>query len=410
MRVLFYQPAHEGHHFGYLARMMPGFVELPIEIVVATTRAALASVEFEKTLAPFGSRLEMLDCCTPAPRKPLANVRHRLRELKEAIRIAKPDHVAVCYADGIWDLACLSAAVGRRPWPRQLVVEGWLYRGRFADDDDARAKSRLRRLIFVRLLRMGLFRKLHLHHELLYKFAAAASDGTPTSVVLAPDPIVIREPLSPAQARGELGITDNRDATHWIGVAGVIARFKGAHLLLDAFRIRRERAAKPRVRLLLAGPHHKDIRALLQESPYRDAVAAGDIVSVDRYLTEHEMYSAAAAVDLVVAPYPQHQNRSSIILWAAAAGRPCLGANDSCVGYVIREERLGGTCNVQKTTDLADAITAMLSTPWTADDAARVRSYATFHRMENYQAISSQLVRERLEVAHAGAATAAEVK
>ncbi len=407
MRVLFYQPAHEGHHFSYLARMLPGFVDLPIEILVATTPKALASVEFEMSLAPFGARLRLIDCCTPTPRRPLANVRHRLRELKAAIRIAQPDHVAACYADGIWDAAYVSTAFGRRPWPKELAVEGWFYRGRFADDDDSRMKSRLRRLMFAGLLRNGLFRKVHLHHELLYDFAASKAADTPTSVVLAPDPIVIRKPLTSAEARQELGVAAGENATEkWIGVAGVIAKFKGAHLLLDAYRIRRERAAEPRVKVLLAGPHDDGIRALLREPPYRDAVAAEDIISVDRFLTENEMYAAAAAVDLMVAPYPQHQNRSSIVLWAAAAGRPCLGSEDSCVGYVIRKERLGATCNVRDTAALADAVTTALAAPWTADDAARVRTYAEFHRMENYQAISSQLVRERLAQAHAGAATA----
>jgi glycosyltransferase involved in cell wall biosynthesis len=176
----------------------------------------------------------------------------------------------------------------------------------------------------------------------------------------------------------------------------VIAKFKGADLFLEAYRLRRERGDSPAVRALLAGPQQEDIRAMLRESPYREWVAEGSIVSVDRYLSESEMYAAAAAVDLVVAAYPQHQNRSSIILWAAAAGRPCLGSDESCVGYVIRKERLGNTCPTQNPAALSKAITAALTTPWTAEDANRVRKYAEFHRMENYQAISSALLRERL--------------
>jgi glycosyltransferase involved in cell wall biosynthesis len=395
MRLLFYEPDHTGHHFAYLARMLPGFVELPIDVSIVTTRRALESVEYAKLLAPFGDRLEMIPSAMPAPRKPVANARHRLRELADAIRAARPDHVAVCYADGLWEQAYLAALVGRRPWPRELVVEGWLYRGRFAEANDRRLKSRLRRPMFAGLLRRGLFRKLHLHHELLYDFAKPLSAGTPTEVVLAPDPIVIRPPMTPAEARRELGVPG--DGT-WIGVAGVIARYKGADLFLEADRLRRERGSEPAVRALLAGPQQEDIRAMLRQSPYREWIEDGSIVSVDRYLTENEMYAAAAAVDLVVAPYPQHQNRSSIILWAAAAGRPCLGSDESCVGHVIRAERLGSTCHVQDPAVLAEAISAALATPWTADDVARVRAYAEFHRMENYQSISSQLVRQRLRV------------
>jgi hypothetical protein len=45
---------------------------------------------------------------------------------------------------------------------------------------------------------------------------------------------------------------------------------------------------------------------------------------------------------------------------------------------------------------VCDAVAKMLDTPWSEQDAQRVRRYAEFHRIENYQRMSSQLVRERL--------------
>lgn len=397
MRVLFYQPNHQGHHFAYLGRMLPGFVDLPIEIVIATTPEARRSPEFASSLGPFSDRIEVVECCTPAPRPPLANSRHRLNELKGAIAIIEPDHLAVNYADGLWDVAILETMMGRRPWPRSLTVEGWIYRGRFADPANRDWKSWLRQQMFVRLLRSGLFRAIHLHHELLFEFAASKSIGTSTSVVLAPDPIVIHELMDGAEARNRLGISIQgpRDEK-WIGVAGVIARFKGAPQLLEAYRVRCELGDLPATRLLLAGPHDDDAQNKLQEPFFREAVEQGRICSIDRFLTEDEMYLAAAACDVVVAPYPRHQNRSSIILWAAAAGRPCLATEESCVGYVINKERLGETCNVLDTSGMANAITRVLTAPWTPEDVRRVREYASFHRMENYQAISSKVTRDRL--------------
>jgi glycosyltransferase involved in cell wall biosynthesis len=135
---------------------------------------------------------------------------------------------------------------------------------------------------------------------------------------------------------------------------------------------------------------------MLAESPYREWVEEGSVVSVDRFLDEKEMFAAASAVDLVVTPYPRHQNRSSIILWAAAAGRPSLGTNSSCIAHVINHEQLGMTSDVLDKRVLADAIDAALNMPWSEQDAARVRRYAEFHRIENYQRLSSELVRERL--------------
>src|SRR5262245_60036580 len=105
MQMLFYEPDHTGHHFAYLARMLPGFTDLPIEIVLATTPQSRDSAEFAKLLAPFGDRIEVRTCLTPSPRKPVAAARHRLRGLVTAIGEVRPDHVAVCYADGLWEQA-----------------------------------------------------------------------------------------------------------------------------------------------------------------------------------------------------------------------------------------------------------------------------------------------------------------
>jgi glycosyltransferase involved in cell wall biosynthesis len=393
MRVLFYEPEFTGHHFAYLARMLPGFADLPIERLVVTTPEALRSVEYSQTLAPFADDLEFVTCCTPAPPEPVANARHRLRELSEAIRRLQPDHVAVCYVDGIWDQATIDSHMGRRPWPRGLVVEGWLYRGRFGDRSDGRLKSRLRRFLFTRMLRMGLFRKLHLDHELLYEFAKARAAGTLTEVVLTPNPILLGPEMSREEARRRLNLDP---AGRWISLSGMIARFKGAPELIHAFeRFIKDKCADD-VRLLLAGPHEAQVREQLSQEPFATLISRGRIVSLDRFLTEEEMYAVAAASDVVLAPYPQHQGRSSIILWAAAAGRPSLGTDDGCIGYVIRTERLGMICDVLDGNQFAESIRDALEMPWTADDATRVRRYAEFHRVENYRRTAAELTRARL--------------
>jgi glycosyltransferase involved in cell wall biosynthesis len=399
MRLMFYAPQHTGHHFAYLARMLPAFIGLPVEIVVATTERALESNEYARTLAPLAASIRFVPCCTPSPRSAGRNAWHRFRELVKAIRVVEPGHVAVCYADGIWEAACLSTMAGRRPWPRELVVEGWIYRGRFGEMSETQMRARARRWLFLRLLKSGLFHRLHLDHELLYEFGLPRAVGTPTKLVLTPNPIVMFGELSKEEARRELGIAPDGP---WISLSGVVARFKGVHLLLDAYRNYRSQASGRPVRLLLAGPHEAPIREMLAAPPYEELVTAGEIVSLDRYLNEREMYVSAAASDLVVAPYPHHQGRSSIILWAAAAGRPSLGTNASCIGHVIREQGLGETCDVADTREMAAAIGRMLSAPWTDVDARRVRQYAEFHRVENYQDIASQYLTGRLDAKRQG--------
>jgi len=396
MRILFYLPNHTGHHFAYLSRQLPGFLELPVEVVVAITTRGLESNEYTKLLKRFEQDVTFAACCTAAPRGSLKNAKHRLRELVKAIETFDPDHVIVEYVDGMWEVAYANAVVGRRPWPRQRVVEAWLYRDRgvFGDRRDQRLRARLKRRMFVGLLKQGLFRRIYIDHELLYNYVLPIAVRTPTEVVLPPNPIVLKPMVAKEAARKQFGLALDGP---WISLSGMIARYKGAYLLLEAYRRRREKMGHRAGRLLLAGPHEDGIRALLRQAPYDEWVAEGGIQSVDRFLDEDEMYLAAASADLVTAPYPHHTGRSSIVLWAAAAGRPSLGAQDGCMGHVIREHELGMTCDVLDPAMLADTMGSALERPWTDDDVRRVRKYAEFHRVENYRQVASSLVRHRLE-------------
>ena len=221
-------------------------------------------------------------------------------------------------------------------------------------------------------------------------------DDHETRVVLTPNPVWLGPPLPLGEARQRMELpVDGRD----MSLTASIAPFKGALLLLEAFRRLADGGASSTDRLLLAGPHAGPVRQRLAEEPYRSWVADGRILSWDRFLTEEEMYTCAAASDLVVAAYPNHHGRSSIILWAAAAGRPSLGVAWGCIGHVIEQNALGETCDVLDIEKFAERLSLGLSIPWSQADADRVRRYAEFHSIENYQRIGTSLVRERVEAA-----------
>ena len=52
--------------------------------------------------------------------------------------------------------------------------------------------------------------------------------------------------------------------------------------------------------------------------------------------------------------------------------------------------------------EFAAAIRKQLGTPWTEADAERVKQYAAWHRVENYQAWSSDFVRTRFNLGQQG--------
>ncbi len=392
MRVLFYEPNPSGHHFAYFARMLPGFIDLPIEIGFATTTAALESPEFEATLAPFADRMELLAVCRPLIKgNPLQNGWRRCRDLAAASRSWKPDHICILYADGIWELAALARTCGYRLLGDGPVMEAWMYRGGFAYPGADGVNDRARRKLFHRFLKQGLFTKIHFDDELLLKFVESLPE-TKTEVVLPANPVQFREPISTANARAALGIAGDGPI---ISSSGCIARYKGMHLALDAYA-RLANQPSNTARLLLAGPYDAGIKQHISQPPFTELRSSNRFIAIDRYLSEDEMFLVAAASDLVLAPYPNHSGRSSIILWAAAAGKPVLTVDEGCIRYVVETQRLGTTCNIYDADAFAEAMRNAIAAPWTEEDTRRVRDYAAWHRVENYQAMCSALVRERL--------------
>ena len=152
MRVLFYEPNSSGHHFAYLARMIPGFLDLPIEIGLATTRAAIETEEFRLLLRPMADRIELVPRCRPLlRRRSLANSWRRCRDLACVSQQWNADHVVVMYADGIWQLLALARQCGIRLLPSKTTFEGYLFRGGFVYPDSHGSSSRWRKHLFAQL-------------------------------------------------------------------------------------------------------------------------------------------------------------------------------------------------------------------------------------------------------------------
>lgn len=399
--VLFYEPTHTGHHLPYLARMLPGFLRLPLKAVLATTPEAVSSEEYRLSLAPFGDRLELCEECVPRGRS--SDLAYAWRRFWEARRLAhklQPEHLCVMYGHGIWQIWAMLRLLGVRLAPSQTVVELWEYRGGFSYPDANGLGDRVKRWLLRSLLRSGQLQVLQCDDEYLYEYAGCVAGGA-TEVKLTPNPIKFRDPVEKDEARRTLGIDH---AGRYLGCAGMVTRTKGCDLAVRAFAQMAEDVgqASADCRLLLAGPHSDEIKSLLEEAPYRGMVEQGRIVSLDRFLNEDEMFLAAASSDIVLAPYPNHSGRSSIILWAAAAGRPVLAVNRGCIQRVVEQERLGETTVVRDTQAFSQAMRRSLAAPWSAEDVQRVRDYAAWHRIENYQELSSASVREQLARARNG--------
>ncbi len=392
MKVLFYEPDHRGHHFPYFARMLPGFLELPIQAALATTPSAIESDEYKKTLLPFESDLEILPHCQELiNRKPLANAWRRCRDLSRIVKQWNPDHVCILYADGMWSLAASAKQFGITLLGNAPAYEAWMFRGGFTYPDATKKSQAVRRSLYRKLVKQRVFKRISLYDELMYDFHKSINSNT-DELALSPESIRIIDPIPQREAREQLGLPLEGTI---IGTSGMISETKGIHLILEMFDKHAQK--NPETKLMLAGPHKEIIKGILAEDRFQQLITDGRIFCIDRFLNDQEMSLSAASCDLMLAPYPSHSGRSSIILWAAAAGVPVLTVARGCIGHVVRTKRLGKTCDVKNIDEFGRTLDEMLNEPWTEEDVQRVKTYADWHSIENYQRSSAALVRSRCE-------------
>ncbi len=392
MRILLYEPDPNGHHFPYLGRVIDALKDLPVRCVVATTKAALETREFSKNLAPFGDQIDVEPACAPPPEGASKIGRQRATEFRGLISKLNADHAIVMYADGLWQWTQFDAVIKRKRFP--IPVEAGVFRGGFTYEDATSKGQLARRVVMRSLLRTGTYQRLWIHDELYHRWA---TDSSPASrkveLTLMPDPVEIRPRQSIESARRALDIDPG---TRWLVCAGMIDARKGCDLAIDAFVRMHEEPWAQDVGLLLAGPHRDEIKERLAKPDAAALVESGRIKSLDRFLDADEMFAAAGAAEIVLAPYPSHSGRSSIIIWAAAAGRPCVGAARGAIGEMIRAEQLG---EVVKPTDIdafVETVHAVLEQDWPESQAERVAQFATKHSVEAYKQLARSYVEQRL--------------
>src|SRR5690606_7657828 len=152
----------------------------------------------------------------------------------------------------------------------------------------------------------------------------------------------------------------------------------------------------------LVGAHEKEIKDLLA-GPYADLVRAGRIISIDRFVESDELGAALKAMDLVCTPYPRHVGSASIVIRAAAAGRPVVGSRYGWVKWAIERFGLGRTCNVENTDELAAALQAELEQAASFRLTSAAERWLAYHTPENFAATWTARVRERLGLPPAAA-------
>jgi glycosyltransferase involved in cell wall biosynthesis len=391
MRVAVYEPDSTGHHFAYLAHVMPALAELPCEPVLLTTAEAAASADFVHHLAPHANRLTVDTSLTVfAKKRALVPMWKQWTDMVRAVRQLEVDHLWVACGDGLVQLAGLDRLIGRRPLPASLESEVLVLRGGYTYGA-SNLQKRIQARFSPYLIRIGPWGTIHhLNPDDLAILQNAGGDMR-ARCRLMPDPVEPPVTATKTQARRELRIPE---AGRYIGCTGMIDKRKGIDLLLGAFLLAARQLDK-NDRMLLAGPIAPEIRTLLDRQ-FADDLRQARVVLLDRPLSGREMNLALAALDVACTPYPTHIHAASIVIRAAAVGRPVLGSAIGWMRRTIDEFRLGRVCDVTDHERFAAAIVECLDAADSYVPTEASRRLAAFHSPCNFVAHWTARLRERL--------------
>jgi glycosyltransferase involved in cell wall biosynthesis len=391
MRVVVYEPDPEGHRFAYLAHVMPALALLPCEPILLTTPAAAKAPEFALHLGPHAHRFAV-DNSTTILAKPrtLGRLRQQWADLVRAVRRVQPAHLYVAYGDGLVQIAGLERLLVRRPWSDATEAEVLLLRGGYTYGA-ANVQKRLRAALSPALIRRGPWNRIHHINPDDVAVLSRGESEAAGRYRLMPDPVEPPSAASKTEARRALGIPDTG---RYIGCAGMINKPKGIDLLLAAYQLA-QRDLHENDRLLLAGRVAPEIRTIL-EHQFADDMQRGRVVLVERHLRGTEMNLAVAAMDVVCTPYPTHIHSASIVIRAAAAGRPVLGSAMGWMERTINRFQLGNVCDVSDSQAFAQAIIASLDAAERFAPTEASGRFAAFHSAENFTAHLTARLRERL--------------
>ncbi|MEO0514392.1 MAG: glycosyltransferase [Planctomycetota bacterium] len=386
MKIVIFEPHHGGHRSVYVAHLVRGLRELPVKTVLVTSRGAKETDGFQTNLEPLRDSFEVDDSFEELAGDPMDMAKQAARGLPAAIGRHQADHAYLPYGDGVGQVLGI-----RRGWPggKRLnsPTETVLHHSQ-----QAYPKRGLKRKATVAAHRWAWarspFARIHHVDRLEYEWWQEHGLASARASFL-PDPVDAPPAQSPSDAAASLGLDPAR---RYVGTTGMIDARKGCDKLLEAFVAA---DLDTDVSLLLVGRHSPGIKAMLA-GRFANDVASGRICSINRFVTMDELHAALFAMQLVVTAHPRHIGISSIVIRAAACGRPVLGSSFGWIEQMVNRFGMGQTCNVSDPMVFAAALRESLALSAEWEMGPSLQRFVEFHRADHFERTLVAMLRERL--------------
>lgn len=382
MRVLIFEPRHEGHRFEYVRYLLQGLRRHRERGILATSQAAFDSPEFAVHLADEmvhhdSHRLAIAPARFATIRSSLALA----KVLREAATVLCPDHILLPSGDGVAQAMGLLSLTRQLKALRTIPMQALFLRGKYGYSSSW--QQQLRQRMWLTTIEAGPWKKLfHLdpfQWDAIRQVPRLGAGGNRWGVM--PDPVPPPAVVDLDQVREQLGLK-NDDMI--MVCAGRIDEEKGIPELLAAFSAALAQCP-PAAKLLLAGPFSAATRGLVT-GEYRGLVESKRIIVIDRILDRTELDQVFAIANLVAAPHRRAYQSSGIVLRGVAAGKPIVGSQEGWIGRAIRQFGVGWTGNTTDRYEFAQTLVLAFHESRSLRFPEIARRWIQFHTPENFVA------------------------
>lgn len=358
-RILIYEPWHSGHHMKYIQLLVRAFSNKGKDLVVASTADSFESSEYKLLVEPYEHLFRKVILDDRRDRDGTFSALYRSLGILRISGKYRCEHVFIPYLDGFPLIGLLSKVSLSAKKKR---FEGVIFSGGCSYDGSTRSlRDRMRRWLMQIILSSQSFHRVLFLDTLVLESFRKKLPKANSRIVLCPDPVETDYTINRDDFRTRFRIPHSAKV---LGVFGMIDPRKGVVHLLRAFEASK-RASNDR--LFLMGKHTQEVLECV-----RNSVLASQIISVDRFVTDDEMVSGINAVDVVAATYPHHVGSASIVIRAAAAGKPVLASDFGWLGHMVEKHGLGKVCDVLNRDSLLEGIRWAFNNPMCDQDKSKV--------------------------------------
>lgn len=391
MHLQIIEPYLGGHHTNYLEALLPALnrcldARLLTRVTITITPEHYQHLK-KTVLDSSGDVIKHVafDATFPSI-SPAPNFSDRIdlfRAMNRTVKLMEPDHLIVPSADyDVMVQALLSPFVGFGQ-NSKIKATGIIHYG-MPLSLSANFKETLKQYIYQAAWRYSRWNTLMMVNPLMYESLRAKS-GYKKNLQVLPDPVPAAVDVRVSDARQHFGLPN--DAVLF-GAVGVMDERKAIPEMLEAFStlLHRTKTAK----LVLLGQLADSYGALIKEQ-YQHLVDAGDLIIVNRYLTQHEIQLAYAAMDIVFVLQYRRANLSANLLKAMMYDKPIIADDFGYTGMMLSRFKLGHGCSVGDIQSIASAMKFTYEALVDYEPQEQTKRLKAFHAPENF---ANTLLRE----------------